>query len=158
MAATTLSGAIISIGPATILDTLVGLEALTPYTPIGEAEDYGEVGDDSPLVTFASVGDGRIRNVKGARNAGSMTLVCARDPLDAGQQALVAAEKTKFQYAIKIELPDKPNPTGTNTFLYFRALVASARNRMGTNDNVIRQVFTIAVNSQIFEDPATAGA
>lgn len=157
MAATTLSGASISIGPATVVDTLTEIKALTPFTEIGEAEDYGEVGDDSPLVTFASVGDGRIRNLKGARNAGSITLVCARDPLDPGQQALVAAEKTKFQFAIKIELPDKPTPAGTNSFLYFRALVASARNRLGTNDNVMRQVFTLAVNSQVFEEPATTG-
>jgi hypothetical protein len=156
MAATTLSGAIISIGPATVVDTLALIKALTPFVPIGEAEDYGEVGDDSPLVTFASVGDGRIRNLKGARNAGSLTLVCARDPLDAGQQALIAGEKTKFQFAIKIELPDKPTPAGTNSTLYFRALVASARNRLGTNDNVMRQVFTLAVNSQVFEEPATA--
>jgi len=35
-----------------------------------------------------------------------MAVVVGRDPLDAGQAALVAAEKTRFNYALKLAYND----------------------------------------------------
>ena len=51
----------------------------------------GEFGDQSNDVTFAAIGDSRVRHAKGARDAGTLSLTCAHDPLDAGQAAMEAA-------------------------------------------------------------------
>lgn len=156
MTVKTLSGAKLSIGPAVTAaeaDSLAEFEALV-YQQVGEVEDMGESGDEAPLVTFASVGDGRVRNLKGARNAGVQALVVGHDPLDVGQQALIAAEGTQFEFAIKIELADAPTPEYTNTIIYKRCLVASKRIRMGTNDNVVRRAVALAATSGEFEAPA----
>src|SRR6218665_414902 len=110
MAITTASGTKIYVGPATtsVTDTESEYAALTPYVLVGEVESYGDFGDQAADVTFAAVGESRTRHLKGARDAGTISLTCGRDPLDAGQLALKAAEKTKFEYAIKIVAADAP--------------------------------------------------
>ena len=155
MTVKTLSGAMLAIGPAITsdTDTLAEFEALA-YVDVGEVEDYGEMGDESPLVPFAAVGDGRVRQSKGARNAGAQTFIVGRDPLDAGQTAMKAAEATKFEYALRITMADAPSPLYSNTIFYYRGLVSSARIRMGQNDNIVRDVYVVAVNSKPLEDPA----
>lgn len=159
MAITTASGTKFWIGPS-VLDTTDSASefASLAWVEVGLVETYGEVGDESSAVTFAAVGDGRIRKAKGARDAGTMALTVAHDPLDAGQLALIAAEGTNNNYAFKMEMPDKPNASGTNTIVYFRGLVMSKRANVGGNDNVIRRTFNIGVNSPLYEVPATAGA
>ena len=98
---------------ASTVDTLAEYEALT-WTEVGEIEDLGNVGDVSTEVTGAAIGDGRIRKAKGARNAGTMNVICFDTvPLDAGQLAVIDAEATNDNYAFKIELPDAPPPPGT---------------------------------------------
>lgn len=156
MAVNTLSGAKISIGPvaAATVDSLSEFEALSPYVLIGEVEDMGEIGDEAAQVKFANVGARRVRTLKGAFDAGVMQLICGHDPLDTGQIALKAALATKFAYAFKVELADAPSSGHTNTFLYWSGQVFSNRFRLGQNDNVVRSVFGIGVNSDVFEDPA----
>ena len=81
---------------------------------MAEVEDLGNVGDVATEVTAAAIGDGRIRKAKGARNGGTMNVICLHTaPLDAGQQAMMDAEETNDNYAFKIELPDAPPPSGT---------------------------------------------
>lgn len=152
---TTLSGAKFFLGPVATkeVDTKTEYDALT-YVEIGEVEDYGEIGDESSAVTFAAVGDARVRKLKGARDAGTMQLIVGKDALDPGQAALKAAEKTKFEYAFKIVLADAPDEDYTDTTYYFRALVMSQRDRLGTNDNVLRTVFNLGINSEMLEVPA----
>lgn len=157
MAVTTTSGAKIHIGSANGADSETEFEADT-YTEIGEVQSFGEFGDESAAVTFAAIGDQRIRKLKGARDAGTLALVCGRDPLDAGQDALKTAEATKFEYNFKIVLADKPDSGGTDTTYYFRGLVMSKRDNLGQNDSVTMTTFNIGINSQIFEIEATAGA
>ena len=154
----TATGAKLSIGTSVLetVDTTVEFAALT-YTEIGLIENLGEVGDESSSVTFAALGDGRIRKAKGARDAGTMAVTVAHDPADTGQIAMEAAEGTNLNFAFKLELPDKPNATGTNSIMYFRGLVMSKRRNVGTNDNVIRRTYNLGVNSQIYETVATAG-
>jgi hypothetical protein len=157
MAIITASGTTIARGPAVTkaaADTVGEFAALTPYTAVGEVETYGEFGDESSVVTFASVGDGRVRKAKGARDAGVLPLTVAHDPLDAGQAALEAAELTNFEYAFKITLPDAPSDLYTNTIIYFRGVVMSKRKNVGGNDNVVRNTYNIAVNSELFIVPA----
>jgi hypothetical protein len=140
--------------PAT--DTLAEYEALT-WVEIGMIEDLGEVGDVSTEVSGAAIGDGRVRKAKGARNAGTMAVIAFHDPFDVGQLKLIEAEGTNDNYAFKIELADGPPTPGTNTFQYFRGLVMSKGLRLGTNDNIMRRVFNIGVNTAITEDIATVG-
>jgi hypothetical protein len=155
----TTNGSKFSISSAAVADTvddLTGYEALT-FTEIKEIEDLGELGDVATEVTGTTIGDGRVRKAKGARNAGTMAVIAFHVALEPGQVAAIAAEATKDDYAFKLEIADKPSPTGTGTIQYFRGMVMSKALRLGTNDNIIRRVLNIAVNSEITEDPATVG-
>ncbi len=155
----TTSGARFYIGghsvTSTQMDTLAEFEANTTWTEVGLIEDLGEVGDESSEVTGAAIGDGRIRKAKGARNAGTMAIKCFHDPLDTGQLAMIAAEATNDNYPFKIILPDSPSGAYSDTIQYFRGLVMSKRLQLGTNDNLMRRMFNVGVNSEIFEDPAS---
>lgn len=158
MAISTTSGTKAYIGPVRVstVDTLAEYVALTPWVLIGEVENYGEFGDESSSVSFLSVGDARTRKLKGSRDAGTIALVCGRDPLDPGQLALRAAEKTKFEYAFKIVASDAPDEDFTDTTYYFGALVMSGRNNLGGADDVTKISFNLGINTEIFEAPAEA--
>jgi tail tube protein len=153
----TATGAKMFVAPSTTValsDTLAELEALT-WTEVGLIESIGEYGDESSAVTFASLGDGRIRKAKGARDAGTLAVTCAHDFTDTGQLALVAGEGTNLNYPFKVELPNKLTGAGTNELNFFRGLIMSRRKNVGANDNVVRVVFNIGVNSQIYEKAPT---
>jgi hypothetical protein len=153
----TVSGAqffISSLAITQTVDTVAEYEALT-WVEIGLLEDLGELGDVSTEVTGAAIGDGRIRKAKGARNAGTMATIAFHDPFDVGQNAVIAAEATNNNFGFKLILPDSPTDVGSNTIQYFRGLVMSKGMRLGTNDNIMRRIFNIGVNSPVTEDPAT---
>lgn len=154
----TASGTKVYIGAAVTdlaADTLAEFQAMTPWTEIGLVESLGEFGDQSSDVSFAAIGDGRMRHAKGARDAGSMTISCAHDPLDAGQAAIEVAEGTNDNYAFKVVIPDAPTGAYTDTVIYFRGLVKSKRKNIGTNDNVVKNTYEVGVNSELFTDPAS---
>jgi len=155
----TATGTKVSIG-ASVAATPANAAAYAAlsWTEIGMISNIGEVGDESSMVTFAVLGDGRIRKAKGARDAGTLALVVARARDDAGQVALEAAEGTYLNYPFKIELPNKLNATGTNEIQYFKGLVGSKRLNIGANDTVVTNTYSIAVNSPIVVVEPTAGA
>lgn len=154
MTITTATGAKYYIGGTTAIDyttdagAIAAFEALT-WVEIKEVEDGGEFGDESADVTFQSLGDGRVRHLKGARDAGTIALVVGDDPLDPGQIAMRAAEKTKFQYNFKVEYEDAPSDLYDNSVDFFRGLVMSARKNVGTGDNVLRRTFSIGISTKI---------
>lgn len=156
MSVTTATGSKLSIGPvpAASVDTASEYAALTPYVQVGEVEDLGEFGDESNSVEFTSINDSRVRKFKGARDAGTMEVVVGRDPLNAGQLALKAAQKTKFEYAFKLEAADALSDDYTNSIYYFRGLVMSSRENYGGADNVVRTSYNIAINSEPLEVPS----
>lgn len=78
------------------------------WTEITGLESLGTLGDTSQAVTFTSINDSREKTLKGSRSAGTMEVVCAADNLDAGQIAVIAAEKLPHDYAFKLEGNDKP--------------------------------------------------
>lgn len=155
MAINTTGGAGLYIGGTTAIDfstdqsALDGFEAITDWVKVGEIEDLGEIGDQSADVTFNSLGANRVRHLKGARDAGAMSVVVGDDPSDPGQLALRAAEKTKFNYNFKIVYEDAADEDSTDSVDYFRALVMSARKNNGTADNVMRRTFALGINSPI---------
>lgn len=147
----TATGTKIFIGPSvtSATDTAGEYAALTPWTEIGLVESIGEFGDESSAVTFAVIGDGRIRKAKGARDAGSLNITVGYDITDDGQGALVAAEGTYSNYAFRVVLPNRLNAGGTDEINYFRGLVMSKRLNVGNNDNVVKQSFVVGINSPI---------
>lgn len=124
------------------------------YTEVKEIESLGELGDEANDVTFAALADARMRHLKGVRDAGVMEIVAGRDPADGGQQAMKAAQKTKYQYNFKIEVEDAVDENHTNSVFYYRALVQSARDEIGEADNVIRTTFNVGINTQVYELPS----
>ena len=156
MTINTTSGAAFSIGPVTDKGTNSSVEyaALTPWVDIEEIESLGEFGDESAVVTFSSIKDARVRKLKGARDAGNIVLVCARDPFDPGQNALAAAQLTKFHYAFRLTAADNPDSNDTPSIFYFQGPVNSARNNFGNNNNVTKTTFNIGISQAIIEVPA----
>jgi hypothetical protein len=152
----TASGSRFFIGPAiaSTIDTLAEFQAISGWTEVGLIEDLGQDGDQSTAVTGESVGDSRVRKAKGSRNAGTKTIVCFHDPLDAGQLAMEVAEQDSNNFAFKEVLND--GPVGYNdTVRYFRGLVMSRRQNKGTNNNIIRNTYDVEINSAIMSDPAS---
>src|SRR4051812_3717890 len=136
---TTASGTRVYIGSAatSTIDTIAEFEGISGWTEIGLVESVGEYGDQSNAVNFEVLGDGRVRHSKGARDAGTLALVCGHDPTDVGQSALEAAEATNNNYAFKVVLPD--GPAGySDTIQYFRGMVMGKRKNVGNNENIIR--------------------
>lgn len=157
----TTAGAKISISNAAVItsvtDTLAEYAALT-YIEVKQVESLGDFGDTSNLVNFTSLSDARVRKLKGSRDAGELALVVGNVPDDPGQVALIAAEKTKFLYAFKVEFADKgPGSGALNTICYFAALVNSASFSVGEADSVIRSNYSLPIDSQLFIAPGTPG-
>jgi len=154
----TASGSKLYIGPAitSATDTLAEFRSITAWVEIGLIENMGEIGDEAALVTGAAIGDSRVRKAKGARDAGTMAVVCFHDPEDLGQIAAVAAadDANNNNYAFKLTLNDAP-PNQIGSIEYFRALVMGERLNVGTNDNIMRRTFNLAVNSAVVVDPST---
>ena len=71
-------------------------------------ESLGTFGDTAEEINFTSIGEERVRKVKGARNSGTLELVMGIDYADAGQIALLAAEKEIHSYAFKVVFNDAP--------------------------------------------------
>ncbi len=150
----TASGSKIYIGGvATGVDQTSLSEAI--FVPVGGVEDLGEFGDEFEISTFTALGDGRVRKFKGSADGGTLELVVGRDPQDIGQMALCAAAKEKARYAIKVELDDKATTLGEPTTFYFAAIVGSAKNSVGTANDVIKSSFPLHIDSAIYEIAAS---
>lgn len=154
----TASGTRVYIGDAVTTaqaDTLAEFQAMSNWTEIGLVESVGEFGDEAADVAAAALGDGRTRHAKGARDAGTMAIVCFHDPTDTGQAAVELAEQSNDNFAFRIVLPDGP-PNWSDTTIYLRGLVRSRRKNIGTNDNIIRNTYNVGVNSELFTQPAVS--
>lgn len=154
MSISTSSGATLSIGTTADAENLSQFLSDT-YTDVGEIEDLGEFGDEAEIVTFASLADNRIRKLKGVRDAGTLTVVCGADVSDAGQDAMIAAEASIFNFNFKVTLNDQLTVGGTPSEHYFRGKVTSKRLGVGSANNVVRRTFNVAVDTEIIEVDAT---
>lgn len=125
------------------------------WTEIDETEGLGSAGDTSAEVTFDGINSGRTRRLKGTKNAGSMDVVCGLDPADPGQIALVAAERTKNDFAFRVVLADAP-PGGTPSERLFVAQVGSASEQFDTANSVMKLNASLWINSNIVKVAASA--
>lgn len=156
MAFTSGTGAKIFIGPVNSTANTASAYAALTYTEIGEVDSMSEFGPQSSVITFASLGDAIMRKAKGVRDNGDATIVVANDPRDPGQIALVAAEKTNFQYAVKVLAADAPDANDTDSVWYWRALVGSARLQGLSSNDVTKRGFQLFITSLIVEVPSQA--
>ena len=133
------------------------------WTRITGTTNLGASGDSAELITSNQIDSGngdstnsRVRKLKGARNAGSMTVICDLDYGDAGQVALVAAEKEQDTFAFKIEFNDAP-AGGTPSVRYFVAMVMSAAEELNEANNVMSLNATLEIDSNIVRVAAAPG-
>jgi hypothetical protein len=122
--------------------------AAVVWVQIKSLESMGSLGDTSNGVSIDLIDEGRTKTLKGTRSAGNMEIVCGLDAADAGQIAAIAAEKTPYDYAFKVELNDKP-AGGTNGTRLFIAKVMSQAEVYDAANNVRKQNLTLAVNSNV---------
>lgn len=147
----------IAAAATTVPANAAAYAALT-WIEVDFLESLNEYGSQSSAVNFDSLNQGRRRKGKGIRDEGDVTVTVAHVASDLGQQAMVAAEKTPFLYPCKIELNNKPNPTGTNEVHYFTGKVMSARFGGMSTDGVVRRTFVVGIDSNILAVAPTAGS
>lgn len=126
------------------------------WTEIGETENFGSFGDTSTEIAFDGIASSRTRRLKGTRNAGTKEVVCGIDYEDPGQIALLAAEKTPYDYAFRLVLNDAP-PGGSPSERLFVAKVGSVVEALDTANNVMKLNASLWVNSNIVKIDATGG-
>jgi hypothetical protein len=125
------------------------------WTEIKGLESIGNVGSTATAVDVTAIGDNGTRTLKGQRSGGSMELSMFVDYADAGQLALVAAEKTDDDYAFKVEFDDAPSG-GTPSLRLFIGKVMSAVEALDQANNAAKLTASIAINSNIVRVAASA--
>lgn len=125
------------------------------WTHIGGTTNLGSAGDTSELVTSNQIDIARTRKKKGTRNAGSMQVVADLDYADAGQLALIAAEKTPHSYAFRLVLDDAP-AGGTPSERYFVAFVMTAGEQYEEANSALKLASTLEIDSNIVRVAAAA--
>ncbi|TNH41281.1 hypothetical protein [Paracoccus haeundaensis] len=125
------------------------------WVEIDETEGLGSAGDTSAEVTFDGINSGRTRRLKGTKNAGSMDVVCGLFPTDPGQIALIAAERTKSDFAFRVVLTDAPEG-GRPSERMFVAQVGSAAEQYDAANNVLKLNASLWINSNIVKIAAGA--
>lgn len=129
--------------------------ALASKTAIGWLENLGQFGDEAQEITFDAIDLGRTIKLKGSRNAGNLALVAGLDAQDAGQVALIAAEKTPDDYAFEVVWNDAVGG-GQPTSRRFIGKVMTASESYDTVNNVIKLNASIGINSNIVKLAAAA--
>lgn len=117
-------------------------------------ETAGTVGDAAEVITTQLINRGRDVKQKGTRNAGSMENQFAIVETDAGQAAMLAAEKTRNNYAFQIVFDDMPAAGSNGTTQNFVGLVTSWQDTNGGANTVRMKSGTVEINSNIVETAA----
>lgn len=125
------------------------------WAEIQNIENLGSVGDASAEIAVALINRGRTQRLKGTRSSGNMEVACSFDSADAGQAALIAAEKTIHDYAFRLVLNDAP-AGGTPSERYFIAKVGAATEAYEAADNSVKLNASLWVNSNVVSVNAAA--
>jgi hypothetical protein len=119
------------------------------WVEVGEIESFGDLGDNAETASFASVKDRRQRKFKTVHDAGTMSIVCGRDPLDVGQDVMIDAEKTDWNYAFKLIYADSQEPGQPDSIDYFAGTVLSRPVNLGGVGDLTKITFAVGVNTMI---------
>jgi len=159
------AGTKVYIGPEVALSTFDGMdnaagvanfEAISEgdWDEITPVESLGEFGDQSSPINFAALGDGRMRKLKGVRDAGTLAIVCGRDPEDDGQIAAELAEQSPSNFRFRVVLNDEPTSAYSPTTYYFAGQVMSRSVNVADVNSVTKRTYNVGINTQIYEDSA----
>jgi len=149
------AGAEVYIGPAMTrknTDWVQGDFETSPaisWTPISMVESIGSFGDSAQVVSFQAVDLEREIKLKGTRNAGNMVVVCGIKEDDAGQIAMIAAEKTEYNYGFKVVFPNMPTGGVSGGIRYFIGMVMTIPEELAGANNVAKLSLSVEVNSNI---------
>ncbi len=124
-------------------------QGLTITDEIFPLENLGEFSRQFELVTFSSIGDGRILKIKGPFNDGALQLSVAMDLEVSGQFIMFNACKTANQdvYPFKIAF------VGTSAYhsvCYFGGLPMSYRIMAGAANSILRAQINLEVDTEVF--------
>lgn len=146
-------GVKIYIGPAAddTVDTVAEFDALS-FTEIKKVKDIGNLVDRSAEVAEDFLDTGRTEIYKGIKRAENLNLVCANNPDDPGQAAVIAAEGAQDNYAFKIEQNDDGGANPTTH--YFRAQVLSQGLAGFSPNSILMFQAELAVNSERYTKAA----
>lgn len=126
------------------------LESEAAWVEVGEIVDFGEFGKQYNLVTHNPIGDRKTYKFKGSYNEGNLAMQLGQDPTDAGQEDLLDALATDFEYNFKVELNDAPDVSGaTNTIKTFKGKVMSYTTAIGSVDSIVGSACTIEISGEI---------
>lgn len=144
------------LSPLSISAAVANFEAIAEndWVEIGGVESIGEFGDQSNAITFASLGDTRLLKLKGVRDAGTLAVVCGRDPEDEGQLAMEEAETEPGNYRFRVVMNDEPTDAYSPTTFYFAGQVMSRAVNVADVNAVTRRTYNVGINTPIYEDPA----
>ena len=140
-----------TINAMTDAEAITYFEGISDWVEVEEVEDLGTIGDTSEAITVTAIGNRRVRKLKGPKDAGTQSVVVGRDPLDDGQEELITAEGTSFNYAFRIVMNDAPSPDYANSELFYAGLVMSKASNLGNVSNVHRRNFDVGINTGVFE-------
>ena len=118
------------------------------WVEIKDLESLGSLGDSAEEVAIDIISEQRTKRLKGTRQSPPMEVSFGLNVADPGQVALIAAERTRNNYAFKIEFPDAPQG-GTPSQRLFIAIVGSASEGMDGANNVVRLNAQLWVNSNV---------
>lgn len=128
------------------------------WVEIGAVTNIGSLGDTSQEVTTTEIGIARDISIKGSRNAGTLQLTYNIDSSDAGQQALIAAEKKNTNYAMRIVFPDAPatgaSPKGSQRL--FIGMIMGVPENLGGANQFGAVDCTVRINSNVVQVAASA--
>jgi hypothetical protein len=118
------------------------------WTEIKHLENLGAIGDQAEEVSIGLIDQQRVKRFKGARQSAPLELTFGLDVDDLGQIALIAAERSRDDFAFKIEFPDAP-AGGTPSQRLFIGIVGSATETYDTANSVTRLGAQVWINSNI---------
>lgn len=150
-----LSGAVLSISatlPATYDAAGYGATGMT-YTGVGEVENFGNHGMSATITEFTPVATGIVAKIKGSKNYGTMAMMLAHLPGNAGHILLETAAESTARYSVKIAYP-VGNGESTGEIHYLDVLVAKKENQDGS----VNDVRKLAVDLAICRKPVVVAA
>jgi len=133
----------VSIGTTTPMADAAAY-ALDTWVAVGGVESIGSFGDSSAEVTFTGLTDARVQKLKGARDAGTLSIAMAFIGGDTGQDALATAEAddTSANYNFKVEYSD-------GEVRYFAGQVASVVEEVSGANSVLMLNCEVRINTPI---------